>query len=510
MHMQLLHNNKIIIFDRTDFGPSNLSLPSNHCRNDPNDVALKIDCTAHSLLYDISSNTIRPLVIQTDTWCSSGSVLPNGTLVQTGGYNDGERVVRTLSPCDDDICDWIELPSYLTVRRWYASNQILPDGRIIIVGGRRVFNYEFYPRNLLTQTSLSNYKLVFLQETRDFYDENNLYPFLHLLPDGNLFIFANTRSILFDYNGNRVLKEYPVLPGEDKRNYPSTGSSVLLPVRVMDSQSPSPEAEVLVCGGAPPGAFYQALHGKFVGASRSCGRIKVTDPSPRWVMEEMPMSRVMSDMLLLPTGDVILVNGASNGTAGWECAENPVLEPVLYSTYESDPTRRFNLLSPSPTPRLYHSAAVLIPDGRILVGGSNPHVIYNFTNVLYPTDLSLEAYSPPYLSPEYTHLRPTVKSTSVMNLTYRGVLTVMIYIPDFHEEEGVSVTLLAPSFSTHSYAMNQRLIVLNVVNLFQLDSSTYQVDVGGPVSPNIAPPGYYMMFVVHAGIPSDGVWVKVE
>ncbi|PIA62504.1 hypothetical protein AQUCO_00200488v1 [Aquilegia coerulea] len=505
MHMQLLHNNKVIIFDRTDFGRSNLSLPTNHsCRIDPNDVALKIDCTAHSLIYDILTNTIRPLVIQTDTWCSSGAVLPNGTLVQTGGYNDGDRVVRTISPCDDDFCDWTELPYYLTVRRWYASNQVLPDGRIIIVGGRRVFNYEFYPRNLI-------YKLSFLKETRDYYDENNLYPFLHLLPDGNLFIFANTRSILFDYVGNRVLKEYPYLPGGDKRNYPSSGSSVMLPIRLTGhNETQIPEVEIMVCGGAPPGAFYQALHGVFMGASCSCGRIKVSDPNPVWVMEEMPMGRVMSDMLLLPTGDVIIINGAGNGTAGWEAAINPVLNPVLYLTYEPDPSRRFNVLSPSPIPRLYHSAAILLPDGRIMVGGSNPHRLYNFTDVLYPTELSLEAFSPHYLAPQYSQFRPTIMSVSNTRLSYRDILTLSFFVPAYHTEEGVSVTLLAPSFTTHSYAMNQRLLVLNVVSLLQMATSSYQVSVTGPLTANIAPPGYYLMFVVHVGIPSHGIWIKVE
>ncbi|KAF9623798.1 hypothetical protein IFM89_005383 [Coptis chinensis] len=508
MHMQLLKNNKVIIFDRTDFGASNLSLPSNQCRIDPNDVALKIDCTAHSLLYDIPTNTIRPLVIQTDTWCSSGSVLPNGTLIQTGGYNDGDRVVRMLSPCDDDTCDWIELPSYLNVRRWYASNQVLPDGRIIIVGGRRVFNYEFYPRT----DSLSSYNLMFLKETRDFYDENNLYPFLHLLPDGNLFIFANTRSILFDYIGNRVLKEYPVLPGGDKRNYPSTGSSVLLPIR-LTGPGPGqimPEVEVMVCGGAPPGAFYHAGREVYLGASSSCGRIKVMDQNPLWVMEEMPMGRVMSDMLLLPTGDVILINGAGNGTAGWEYADNPVLNPVLYSISEPDPTRRFSVLNPSPIPRLYHSAAVLLPDGRILVGGSNPHRLYNFSHVLYPTDLSLEAFSPHYLSAQYTQFRPVVISPSSTRFGYRDRLTLTFYVPAYNPEQGILVTLLAPSFTTHSYGMNQRLVMLNVVNFMQMDTSSYQVSVSGPLTANIAPPGYYLLFLVHLGIPSEGLWVKVE
>ncbi|OVA00311.1 Glyoxal oxidase [Macleaya cordata] len=517
MHMQLLHNNKVVMFDRTDFGPSNLSLPFGTCRFDPNDVALQTDCTAHSLIYDVSSNNIRPLMVQTDTWCSSGSVIPNGTLVQTGGYNDGDRVVRTFAPCPDfDRCDWIELPEYLSVRRWYSSNQILPDGRIIIVGGRRVFNYEFFPRNPIIDSKNSssplNYYLRFLEETKDSYDENNLYPFLHLLPDGNLFIFANKRSILFDYVGNRVLKEFPEIPGSDKRNYPSTGSSVLLPIQLSNLNGTElPAAEVMVCGGAPAGAFYQAQHGIFIGASKTCGRLKVTDPEPVWVMEEMPMARVMPDMLLLATGDVIILNGAANGTAGWESAANPVLHPVLYRTYESDPTRRFEILNPSSIPRLYHSAAVLLADGRILVGGSNPHRLYNFTDVTFPTELSLEAFSPPYLANKQSFLRPRIISVGPTgnSLQYRQIFTVTFSL-SMYPEHDISVTLLSPSFTTHSFAMNQRLVVLRVVNLLPMSTTGYQLSVIGPTTAAIAPPGYYLLFLVHESVPSKGVWLKIE
>lgn len=145
MHMQLLHNGMVIMFDRTDFGTSNISLPGGMCRFDPSDTAVKFDCSAHSVLYDVVSNTYRALKVQTDTWCSSGSVLPNGTLVQTGGYNDGERAARMFTPCGySETCDWIEFPQYLAQRRWYATNQILPDGRIIVVGGRRQFNFEIF------------------------------------------------------------------------------------------------------------------------------------------------------------------------------------------------------------------------------------------------------------------------------------------------------------------------------------------------------------------------------
>ncbi len=64
------------------------------CRNDPNDLTLQHDCTAHSVLFDPATNTVRPLTILTDTWCSSGQFSPDGTLVQTGGDFDGFKVVR--------------------------------------------------------------------------------------------------------------------------------------------------------------------------------------------------------------------------------------------------------------------------------------------------------------------------------------------------------------------------------------------------------------------------------
>ncbi|KAE8670360.1 hypothetical protein F3Y22_tig00112159pilonHSYRG00342 [Hibiscus syriacus] len=59
MHMQLLRNDRVIMFDRTDFGPSNLPLPGGKCRNDPTDTALKVDCTAHSVEYDVYSGLLR-------------------------------------------------------------------------------------------------------------------------------------------------------------------------------------------------------------------------------------------------------------------------------------------------------------------------------------------------------------------------------------------------------------------------------------------------------------------
>ncbi|XP_020101123.1 aldehyde oxidase GLOX-like [Ananas comosus] len=517
MHMQLLHNDRVVIFDRTDFGPSNLSLPDGRCRHDPNDRALTTDCTAHSVelaaapgANSSSGASFRPLTVLTDTWCSSGSVAPDGTLVQTGGFNDGERVVRTFAPCGDSQCDWSEAADGLAVRRWYASNQALPDGRAIVVGGRLQFNYEFYPK--ANPSDRTTYPLEFLKKTRDQPEENNLYPFVHLNVDGNLFIFANNRAILLDYKKNVVVRNYSEIPGAAPRNYPSSGSSVLLPI-----EPPGTEAEVLVCGGAPVGSYLQAKNGgRFVGALPTCGRIRITDASPSWATETMPAARVMGDMVLLPSGEVLIINGAAAGTAGWELGRNPVYAPVVYRP-DSPAASRFAVQSPAGVARLYHSSAVLLRDGRVLVGGSNPHVYYNFSGVDYPTELSLDAFSPAYLSAENSNFQPRIITTPApLALAYGEQFTLRFTAAAIKgggrgDNGGVRVTMVAPGFATHSFSMNQRLLVLETKRATAVvGDGEYEVSVAAPKSGNLAPPGYYMVFVVNGGIPSEGIWARIQ
>lgn len=82
-----------LIFKLLFFAWVNHHLPGGACR-DSNDLVLKHDCTAHSVLFDPSTNTVRPLTILTDTWCSSGQFEADGTLLQTGGDYEGVRKVR--------------------------------------------------------------------------------------------------------------------------------------------------------------------------------------------------------------------------------------------------------------------------------------------------------------------------------------------------------------------------------------------------------------------------------
>nr|GEX88608.1 hypothetical protein [Tanacetum cinerariifolium] len=497
MHMQLLPNDRVVIYDRTDFGTSNISLPNGRCR--PNSD----DCSAHSVEYDVGRNSIRPLMVLTDVWCSSGTLMPDGSLVQTGGWQEGDHVVRIYKSCD--TCDWREMISGLSQPRWYATNHILPDGRQIIIGGRQAFSYEFYPKKSANEDAID---LPFLVETNTPDVENNLYPFVFLNTDGNLFIYANDHAILFDYGKNQVVKTYPIIPGGDPRNYPSTGSAVLLPMRIVQGNVAS--VEILVCGGGPKDAYANANTEKFDKALDTCGRIKISDPDPQWVMEIMPLARCMGDMLLLPNGNVLIINGVSAGVAGWELGRDPVLSPVIYRPENLD-TRRFEVQNASTIPRVYHSTAILLRDGRVLVGGSNPHDKYEFSDVLFPTELSLEAFSPLYLDPSLSGLRPNIISPKSKTLRHGDKLTISFKISCPIDPNLVWVTMVSPSFNTHSFSMNQRLLILEGGNsTVSQGKSLYQVNVKVPPSGNIAPAGNYLLFVVHLEIPSEGIWVRIQ
>jgi len=307
-----------------------------------------------------------------------------------------------------------------------------------------------------------------------------------------------------------VVKTFPEVPGGDPRNYPSTGSAVLLPLKNL--QAKNLEAEFLVCGGASRGSYLQSKKEVFLKALNTCARIKITDPNPQWDMETMPWPRVMSDMVMLPNGNILIINGASSGTSGWEQGRDPALTPFLYKT--NNPIgSRFKLQRSSETPRMYHSTVVLVRDGRVLVGGSNPHLGYNFTNVLFPTELSIEAYSPSYLSDRFSNYRPKIMSLdskTQMELKYGQNLELQFQVNRTLKYLNlVHVTKLLPPFNTHSFSMNQRLLVLDSNKVNRVNETTYQIEVTVPNSPILAPPGFYLLFVVNAQIPSEGIWVHI-
>ncbi|GAU14640.1 hypothetical protein TSUD_97040 [Trifolium subterraneum] len=191
------------------------------------------------------------------------------------------------------------------------------------------------------------------------------------------------------------------------------------------------------------------------------------------------------------------------GTAGWQLGKSLVLYPLLYKL-NGVTGARFKIQNPSTIPRVYHSTAILLRDGRILVARSNPHVGYNFQNVEFPTELRLEAFSPWYLEAQFDDLRPElIFPAPQTKLQYRVNLKVVFRVKAALVSKSVAVTLLAPSFNTHSFSMNQRLLVLDQVKPTRNVVGGYEVEIGLPGSPFLAPPGYYLLFVVHQEIPSQ-------
>ncbi|RRT75499.1 hypothetical protein B296_00031167 [Ensete ventricosum] len=496
MHLAITKENKAILFDATNSGPSLLPLPAGNCRPDPTSKTNGEDCWAHAAEYDFVADQLRPLKVGMDCFYSCfASVGPLGLAVTVcAGVDEHLVLVGRIR------------------RRWdagavrYATQQILPDGSFIVVGGRREFSYEFIPAP--GQSNPSNYKLPFLIETTDDV-ENNLYPFVHLSTDGNLFIFANNRSILLDPRTHTILREFPPLK-DGSHNYPASASSALLPIRLRSSTTAPIPAEVIICGGASHTSAALAAEKMFIPALRRCSRLTITKPSATWHTEVMPTPRVMADMLLLPNADVLIINGASKGTSGWGWAVSPNLEPLLYRP-SSRRNQRFMTLAPTTIPRMYHSTSAVLPDTSILVAGSNPNSRYNYT-AEYPTEFRLERFYPPYLDPELAIHRPRiVKELAPSSVTYGASFQLVFDVADLGLElADLKVTMYAPPFTTHGISMNQRLLILSTAELSLVALGRWTVAVTAPPSGVVAPPGYYLLFVVNRAVPGAGVWVQLQ
>ncbi|MED6184340.1 hypothetical protein PIB30_046496 [Stylosanthes scabra] len=511
MQINLMPTNKIIVYDATVYRISRLQYPPGEpCVPFKDDFTqqMRQDCFAHSMEYDLETNQARPLKVTVDPWCSCGGLAPDGTLISSGGFRDGARTIRYYGgPNCQNNCDWREHNASLTEERWYGTQTILPSGDFIVIGGRRSFSYEYLPK-VEGQSSDKPYFFPFLYETGDI-DENNLYPFAHLTPDGNLFIFSNNHSLLLNPTTNKVVRTFPVLPG-GSRNYPASGTSTLLPIN-LHNVTDVIKAEVIVCGGNTPNAFFLAETKKmFLPALQDCNRMVITDPYPSWHTEQMPSRRTMGDSLILPNGQILFINGAQVGTSAWWDADEPNLTPVLYSP-KKPKGFRFKALNPTTIARMYHSTSAVIPNGKIWVAGSNTHDTYKDQDK-FPTETRVEGFSPPYLDPNLDKFRPVIaEESSTKDLKYGVNFETQFSVNESNllTLSDIKVTMYFPPFTTHGVSMSQRLLILKREGLVENPKGVFRITSAAPPGGEVAPPGYYLLFVVHRGIPSKGMWVHI-
>ena len=335
---------------------------------------------------------------------------------------------------------------------------------------------------------------------------NNLYPFLHLLRSGNLFVFCRQSSQIFNVFENRIVKQLPECPGYF-RTYPNTGGSVLLPLTSQNGYT----SEVMVCGG---GSGY----GLGSPTDATCGRIQPEHDNPAWRISHMPSGRTMVEGTLLPDGTVLWLNGAKQGFQGWGTAQEPAHDALIYDPQQDT----FTTSGTSTIARLYHSVALLLQDGRVLIAGSNPSwgVVFpdqvnpSIPTLAFPTEFRVEIYTPPYLSGvNNAQRRPTGVHLSTMNLVPNG-MAFEVTFKLTHPASECKVVLYHGGFVTHSLHMGQRMVYL--------DHDGWEAGAGNrkevkltvkmvPADPgyNVTPPGPYFVYVTVDGVPSHGVSVMV-
>jgi hypothetical protein len=192
-------------------------------------------------------------------------------------------------------------------------------------------------------------------------------------------------------------------------------------------------------------------------------------------------------MVLLPDGNVLVTNGGPTTDAVG--VNNAIRQAEMWSPA----TQQFSRLASAVAPRLYHSTALLLPDARVLVAGGG-----RFNGVNESTDqLNAEIYSPPYL---FNGARPTI-SSAPSTIQYATNFTVTT--PD--AVQIASAALIRLSAVTHAFDQNQRYVPLT----FQ--QTTGGLTVQSPSAANLAPPGYYMLFIVNStGVPSVASIIKVQ
>jgi hypothetical protein len=187
----------------------------------------------------------------------------------------------------------------------------------------------------------------------------------------------------------------------------------------------------------------------------------------------------------------MIINGAQQGVAGFNSASDPNLSALLY-----DPSQplgsRISILNSTTIPRLYHSEATLLPDGRVLISGSDPQ------SPGFNEELRIEVYIPPYLNQGLTQPIVTVPNTDWGGYGGQYQINVQLF-----QGQTMRVSLVAAVSSTHGNVMGSRTIF----PAFSCQGTVCTVT--APPNAQVSPPGWHQLFVLDGPTPSHGVFVRI-
>jgi Domain of unknown function (DUF1929)/Carboxypeptidase regulatory-like domain len=400
-------------------------------------------------IWDPVSNTFTGTAASSFAlFCAGHTTLADGRVFIAGGHVADYVGYAHAVIFDPATNGFTTLPD-MNAPRWYPTVTTLPSGDVLVVSG-----------DINSNTNVDSLPQVFQFSTKTWRNlttaqlSQPLYPNMLVAPNGKVFNAGPSRQTRYlDTSGTGAWTNVAVLNFTGFRDY---GPTVMYDA-----------GKVLDVGGAdPPTATAEV--------------IDLNAATPAWKYSgSMHYPRRQHNAVILPDGKVFIVGGSS--AAGFDTSTSPVLPTEMW-----DPaTGQFTVMASIATYRGYHSVALLLADGRVLSAGGN---------VGGP---NAQLFSPPYL---FAGARPSIASAPV-SAGYGQ--TVFVGTPD---ADSVSkVTLLRQASVTHTNSMSQGFQSLNFTK------TSTGLNVTMPANANLAPPGYYMLFILNgSGVPSVGSIIQIS
>ncbi|MEH1908914.1 MAG: galactose oxidase-like domain-containing protein [Nostoc sp.] len=454
IHAALLRTGKILFFCGSG--------------NDPNHLNTPYD----SVLWDVNKGTFSrqapPLDSNNqpiDLFCAGHSFTADGLLMVAGGTLRYDPFYGSFSALMfDPITEkWVKKPS-MNNGRWYATLLTLGSGRIFAVSGLDKDG------NLNRQPEI--YSSTFANGWNAFPTTSALpqYAQIFLLSSGNVFYSGaymggggvTPRILTLPGTFTQSIAE-KVVPGLQAPDFGNQAASVLLP--------PAQDQRVMIMGG-----------GNNTTATNRVNIVNLKATNPTYVGSRfLKYARMHLSAVLLPDRTVFVCNGSK--------MNEDITQSMLPAEIYNPVTNTWTAVAKQNVPRVYHSVALLLPDGRVATAGGNPARRVN--------ELRLEIYSPAYMS----RSRPIIQKAP-QRLSYG--LQFTIQTPQAANIKWVS--LIRPMATTHSCDAEQRLVD---VPISYRNSTSLNVTLTD--NRNIAPPGWYMLFISdNNGTPSVATWTQLS
>ena len=416
-------------------------------------------------VFDPATGIVTTQTVNWDMFCNGMVVLPDGRAFVNGGtlqYDPFHGQLRS-AVYDPSTGQFTDVQN-MAHGRWYPTVTNLSSGSLMTFSGLDENGNTNSTVEIYTVGSgwSTTYASPFTPP---------LYPRMHLLPSGNIFYSGSTTSSrYFDPSAHTWSSVVATTNYSGTRTY---GTSVLLPLSPSNNYKPV----VMIMGGGSP-------------ATNTTELIDLSAASPKWVYgPNMSEARIEMNATILPNGKVIALGGSVNDEDTTTASFNADLYDPGTNTFNSP-----NSAGQNAYPRLYHSNSLLLPDATVMFFGGNP------ARGTY--EPHIEIYSPTYLfNPDGSlATRPSITSVPSTGIGYGA--TFQVQTPDAANIS--SVALIRPGAPTHAFDMEQRLVNL----VFTAGSGVLNVTM--PSSSNVAPPGYYLLFLLNsAGVPSVAQFVQL-